>query len=84
MSSIGETPYAIESEIPQRRPFDPIEALRTPYRIDIFQTVYYVIDSLDDLYELAGRDLLGLISEAQRLGMHEPTFPLDKNAPSWS
>ncbi len=84
VSSIGETPYSIESEVPQRKPFDPIEALRTPYRIDIFQTVYFVIDSLDELYKVAHQDLLALIREAQQKGMHEPTFPLDENAPSWS
>jgi phenylalanine-4-hydroxylase len=84
VSSIGETPYSIESDIPQRKPFDPIEALRTPYRIDIFQTVYFVIESLDELYKLAHLDLLALIRDAQRLGMHEPTFPLDENSPRWS
>ncbi len=84
VSSIGETPYAIESDIPIRKPFDPVDVLRTPYRIDIFQTVYFVIDSFDDLYQLAQRDLVALIKEARRLGMHEPTFPIDEHAPKWS
>jgi phenylalanine-4-hydroxylase len=84
VSSIGETPYAIESDIPIRKPFDPVELLRTPYRIDIFQTVYFVIDSLDDLYDLAQRDLVALIKEARRLGMHEPNFRIDEHAPKWS
>lgn len=84
VSSIGETPYAIESNIPVRKPFDPVDALRTPYRIDIFQTVYFVISSFDDLYQLAQRDLVALINEARRLGMHEPTFLIDENAPKWS
>ena len=75
VSSIGETPYSIESDVPQRKPFDPVDLLRTPYRIDIFQTVYFVIDSLDDLFEVAHMDLFELIEEARRLGMHEPTFP---------
>ncbi len=75
VSSIGETPYALESEVPERRRFDPVDALRTPYRIDIFQTVYFVIESFDELFSLAQKDLLALIREARRLGMHEPTFP---------
>lgn len=75
MSSPGELVYAIESDIPQRKPFDPIDALRTPYRIDIFQTVYFVLDSFDQLFDLAQQDLLLLINEARRLGMHAPTFP---------
>lgn len=84
VSSMGETPYAIESDIPLRKRFDPVDALRTPYRIDIFQTVYFTIDSLDDLFEVAKMDLFGLISEARRLGMHAPTYPIDENAPRWA
>ena len=75
MSSPGELVYAIESDLPQRKPFDPIDALRTPYRIDIFQTVYFVLDSFDQLFDLAQQDLLKLINEARKLGMHAPTFP---------
>lgn len=75
MSSPGELVYAIESDIPQRKPFDPIDALRTPYRIDIFQTVYFVLDSFDQLFDLAQQDLLKLVNEARRLGMHAATFP---------
>jgi phenylalanine-4-hydroxylase len=74
-SSIGEVRYALESDVPERRRFDPVAALRTPYRIDIFQTVYYVIESSAELYDLAQRDLLGLILEARALGMFPPTFP---------
>jgi len=74
-SSPGESVFALESDEPIRRPFDPIEALRTPYRIDIYQSVYYVLDRMDDLFELAGSDLLGLIRQARALGEFEPTFP---------
>jgi phenylalanine-4-hydroxylase len=59
VSSPGELDYALESDIPQRKPFDPLDALRTPYRIDIFQTVYFVIDNYDTLYDLAKTDLPG-------------------------
>jgi phenylalanine-4-hydroxylase len=80
-SSPGETVYAVESPEPIRRPFDPIDALRTPYRIDIYQTVYYVLDDMNDLFELAEQDLLGLIRKARALGEFEPTFPpKDKEA----
>ena len=74
MSSPGELTWALESEKPLRKPFDPVDALRTPYRIDIMQPVYFVIDSFDDLFELAQSDLLGYINEARRLGMHEPLY----------
>lgn len=74
-SSPGETGYALESSEPLRRPFDPLDVLRTPYRIDIFQPVYYILDRLDDLFHLAGEDLLGLIRQARVLGEFTPTFP---------
>ena len=60
---------------PLRRPFDPIESLRTPYRIDIYQTVYYVLDRMDDLFELASTDLLALIRQARALGQFAPHLP---------
>ena len=75
LSSIGETPYCIDSDIPQRRDFDIIDVLRTPYRIDIFQTVYFVIDSYQQLYDLVHQDLLAAIDKARELGQHKPTYP---------
>ena len=74
-SSPGEAIYALESKVPELRNFDPVTALRTPYRIDIFQTVYYLLNSLDDLYALAKADLTGLIQKARKLGEFAPTFP---------
>lgn len=74
-SSPGETLYSMESPEPIRRPFDPIDALRTPYRIDIYQTVYYILDRMDDLFDLARADLLALIREARALGQFEATYP---------
>ena len=75
MSSPGELKYAVESDVPERKPFDPVDVLRTPYRIDILQPIYFVIDSFDQLFDLAQSDLLGYIKEARRLGMHAPKFP---------
>ncbi|MEQ8355555.1 MAG: phenylalanine 4-monooxygenase [Kiloniellaceae bacterium] len=74
-SSAGETPYAVESAKPERRPFDALSVFRTPYRIDIFQTVYYVIDSARQLYDLVTSDLVPIMDEAKRLGSLPPTFP---------
>jgi len=74
MSSPGELVYAVESDIPERKPFDAVDVLRTPYRIDILQPIYFVIDSFDQLFDLARSDLLGAIKEARKLGMHKPTY----------
>jgi phenylalanine-4-hydroxylase len=80
VSSPGELVYALASDVPVRKRLEPVEVLRTPYRIDIYQTVYFVIESLDELYELAQRDLVSLIGKARKLGMHAPTFPLKEIA----
>lgn len=74
LSSKEETIYSLESNIPVRKPFDPIEVLRTPYRIDIKQPVYFVIDNFDTLFHLTDMDLIGLIQEARALGEHKPLY----------
>jgi len=80
VSSPGELLFALDSDLPRRKPFDALEALRTPYRIDIYQTVYFVIRSFDQLFELAQRDLVPLVRRARSMGMHAPTFPLKESA----
>lgn len=75
ISSIGETIYAIESPIPLRRPFDALEVLRTPYRIDVFQTLYYTLASFDELFSVAQSDIIALVRRAIRLGDQMEAFP---------
>lgn len=75
LSSKSETIYCLEDPKVIHKPFDPLEVLRTPYRIDIMQPIYYVIDSFDVLFNLIDMDLLGLIKEARGLGFHEPLYP---------
>lgn len=74
LSSIGETEYAINSLQPKRRKFDLSEALRTPYRIDIMQPLYYVIEDLRELFELTRMDLIGAIQSAKKLPLLPPLF----------
>ncbi len=74
LSSKEETVYSLESDIPLRRPFDVMDALRTPYRIDIMQPVYFVINTFDTLFELIEMDLVGLIKEARKLGEYPPHY----------
>ena len=84
VSSMGETPYAIESDKAERRRFVPLDVMRTPYRIDIFQTVYFWLESLDELYNVAHTDVMALVAEAKRLGMFEPTFPPSDKKVKWA
>lgn len=46
LSSIGETKYSLEDPSVDRRPMEMLDALRTPYRIDIMQPIYYYIKSM--------------------------------------
>jgi len=73
-SSPTELIYSVESTVPERRAFNVIDILRTPYRIDIHQPVYYVIENIDDLFQAADRDLLADIHQAQSLGLFEPRY----------
>lgn len=63
---------------PERRPFDVIDILRTPYRIDIHQPVYFVLERLDDLFAAARRDLLADVATARAMGLHAPKYPPKK------
>ncbi len=76
VSSPGELSHAMESDIATLKPFDPIDVLRTPYRIDIYQPLYFTIESFDTLFEMADKDLISLVKEARRLGMYQPTYPV--------
>lgn len=73
LSSPRETPYSLSST-PAHQPFDPIEAMRTPYRIDILQPVYFVLPDLKRLFDLAHADIMGMVQTATGLGLHAPRF----------
>jgi len=81
LSSPGETEYALNSPLPERKPFDIIDVLRTPYRIDIMQPIYFVIDDIAELYDIAELDLMEQVRQARALGLHPPKFDTgDKRA----
>lgn len=74
LSSPKETVYSL-SETPEHLAFDPIEAMRTPYRIDILQPLYFVLPELKRLFDLAHEDIMGMVQTAAQLGLHAPRFP---------
>ncbi|OON69236.1 phenylalanine 4-monooxygenase [Hymenobacter sp. CRA2] len=49
LSSAGETRYSLSAE-PRRHSFSPVGVLATAFRKDVFQTDYFVVDSLEQLY----------------------------------
>lgn len=68
LSSKNETVYAIESDIPKRIPFELIDVLRTPYRVDQIQGVYFVIKNFNELFKLLDQDIHAAIDQARELG----------------
>lgn len=75
LSSKEETIYAVESPTPKRLAMGSgLDALRTSYRIDILQPVYFVIENYSDIYHIMHHDIIGLIHKAQDLGDHPPLF----------
>ncbi len=79
-SSPTELSASLKDPQVERRPFDVIDILRTPYRIDIHQPLYYVLDNLDDLFALAERDLNADIRRARQLGLFQPLYPAKDKA----
>ncbi|WP_406667253.1 phenylalanine 4-monooxygenase [Gallaecimonas sp. GXIMD1310] len=75
LSSPGETTYALESDVPERHDFDIVDALRTPYRIDIMQPVYYLLENVHQLFDIAETDIMAMVEKAKALGLFEPKFP---------
>lgn len=74
-SSTAELQHALHSEQPLRQPFDFLEVLRTGYRIDIMQPIYYVIDDFVVLLEASDTQLVTLIEQAMQLGLFAPHYP---------
>jgi phenylalanine-4-hydroxylase len=56
LSSFTETRFALESPSPNRIGFDLERVMRTDYRIDEFQETYFVLPSIDTLFDMANTD----------------------------
>jgi phenylalanine-4-hydroxylase len=82
LSSIGETAYAVESDRPMRQRFELLGALRTPYRIDIMQPLYYVLEDLSELDGLMRTDIIGQVRRARQLGMMPALFEPERESPA--
>ena len=74
VSSPSEAKAAMDGTACEFRPFDLMSVLRTPYRIDIVQPIYYVIDSFADLEAIVEQDIGGMIDKAKALGDFAPAF----------
>ncbi|WP_286266044.1 phenylalanine 4-monooxygenase [Thalassotalea atypica] len=79
LSSPGETDYAMQEGQAQLKFLtneeQVVDVLRTPYRIDIMQPIYFMIEKMSDLDAIRALDLMELVSQARALGLHKPKFP---------
>jgi phenylalanine-4-hydroxylase len=78
VSSRSESVFALEDDSPNRLGFDLARVLRTPYRIDDFQQVYFVIDSLQSLLDTTVNTDFAPIYEALA---EAPDHPIDAILP---
>ena len=77
LSSPKETHHAIYNKNIKRLPLNVLDVLRTPYRIDIIQPIYYTLNkvsNLDDIRKYEVSDIMELVEEAKVLGLHEALF----------
>ena len=82
LSSTSETVYSVESDLAMRVLFDPLVAFRMPYRIDMLQPVYFVIDDYHQLYDFVTSNIGELILRARSLGEYAPFFAVDVDNPN--
>jgi phenylalanine-4-hydroxylase len=76
VSSRTESLFTLDDPSPNRIGFDLERVMRTPYRIDDFQQVYFVIPSIQTLQEVTLRDfgpLYDRLAAASELGIAEIT-----------
>ncbi|CAH7273205.1 Phenylalanine-4-hydroxylase [Vibrio chagasii] len=74
LSSPAETNYALEGDLAVRERFDLQTVLRTPYRIDIMQPKYYVVNDLAELFQISQENLLQQADLAIEAGLLPPLF----------
>lgn len=74
LSSPGETVYSLDEPLAQRVEFDIHTVLRTPYRIDIMQPEYFILENIEQLYKLSKMDLMFHVKQAMKAGLLPPLF----------
>lgn len=67
VSSPAEAAHALSGDA-LMQDFDLLTVFRTPYRIDIVQPTYFVIDGFDQLAALLDSDFAAMIAQARAMG----------------
>jgi phenylalanine-4-hydroxylase len=66
LSSPGETVFCLEDPSPNRIGFDLKRVMQTQYRVDDYQQTYFVIDSIEQLFEETYADFAPLYEELKQ------------------
>ena len=67
LSSPGELVHAVESPEPQRLPLDVARVMRTRYKIDSYQQTYFVIESIQELFDKTAPDFAPVYEQVKQL-----------------
>ena len=67
LSSAGELRHSVTSGEPKRIAFDLKRLMRTKYKIDSYQTSYFVIESFDELFAATAPDFTPIYREVHAL-----------------
>jgi phenylalanine-4-hydroxylase len=68
ISSAGELRHSVQNTAPQRIGLDLQRCMRTRYRIDDYQSTYFVIDSFEQLFELTEPDFSPIYEAVRSAG----------------
>ena len=79
LSSAGESVYCLEDPRPTRLRFDLRRIMRTRYRIDDFQQLYFVIDDFHQLFDATRPDFAPIYQEIAVLPDLDPTARIDRD-----
>jgi len=77
LSSPSETHHATGNNV-EREKLEILDVLRTPYRIDVIQPIYYMLNKVSDLDNLRKHEvseIMALVEQAKALGLHPAKFP---------
>jgi len=79
LSSAGESVYCLDDPRPRRLRFNLRRMMRTRYRIDDFQQLYFVIHDFQELFEATRPDFAPIYHEVAASPDLEPTARLDED-----
>lgn len=67
LSSSGELQYSVNSDQPHRVSLDLERTMRTRYKIDTYQQTYFVIDSIQQLFDMTAPDFAPVYERVRAL-----------------